>query len=576
MDASNLAAYYNSLFVISVTVIGVGIASVIALTQILSPLLAFKSTQRLLQSWDFVSTTALLLLVTLISASANYFLSIGKHNLITFVDFHTEAIVTNDWFVLMCLLLLIASFVLMANWIIKEARYLITENALSFLKETIPKDTVKEYFETMNSPIPMPPIRLTFVGEDEPAEDEKSDEELNEEYEQRKAKFEQDKKKFEKMDNPLLPLEAYLMQAIRRSDLQATTKTLDAFIEYYLEQIDQKNGKGLSSHLTQYYATALGNAVELADSIGMQSIVQQIIISSQKLSDRLLEKREVGAINNLVTLWQDVADTHMQKHPTTFKAVMSVFRSVGESILSDKEIKIEQNETLNNICRALGWLGERMLTKSPPEKKLIMNNDYQTEFNALMNAVFGIGWEYHRSRPDSYPLIFFDALYVIADKLAPYCTDEQASYDGSDGLFSLMHDVRSFAEVAIIAGNASGTALALRGVNDHMKIAKKNNLDDQVKYCLESILEIGAYAASAHLDDKVEFLMTSDGTVKGEATKIIVENHYGYDLSHAASELIIKFDKVKDYDELKKYLIEVGDAIGTNFGLRLKKEDEKS
>src|SRR5690606_11620320 len=128
---------------------------------------------------------------------------------------------------------------------------------------------------------------------------------------------------------------------------------------------------------------------------------------------------------------------------------------------------------------------------------------------------------------------------VIADKLAPYCTDDQATYDGNDSLFSLMHDIRSFAEAAIMAGNARGVALALRGIHDHLKIAKKNNLDEQVKHCLESILEVGAYAASAHLEDKVDFLMTSDGTVESEAIRLIIENHHGYDLSHAARELII-------------------------------------
>lgn len=154
--------------------------------------------------------------------------------------------------------------------------------------------------------------------------------------------------------------------------------------------------------------------------------------------------------------------------------------------------------------RGLGWLGERLLDASAPEKSELMLNDNATQFNAIMNAVLNIGYEMNSHRSDVYPLIYFDCLHVIANKLAQY-VDTAKEYNGNS-LFSLMYDVFSFGEAAVFKGSVRGVSLAVLRLEEHIRIADENSNEKHKQNVLESMFRLGGIAFGESLKGSADFL----------------------------------------------------------------------
>ncbi|HMI09502.1 MAG TPA: hypothetical protein VK497_03865 [Candidatus Saccharimonadales bacterium] len=570
---SDLSGYYNSLFVIQVTVFGIGFAGLIALMQVLRPLLSFKSTQRMIKGVSFVTTSILLVISILSTSLATLLLSLDRHNYLWF-NAHSDAIVHSEWFAILNLLLVISTFIGLALAIIQETKYLIPSNALDFLSKQTTPDAIKSYFEDAYLPMPTPPIHIRFFNATADDTDERSDEEINAEYEKKLEDYNRRKTKIADKENPLLPLESYLMQAVRRDDLQASQAALRSLEKVIIDVTKSKHHKILYE-LVKYYSAIIDNCIELAGAHGLQSVLLEAVESTDRIATALVERKSVNELNPLIDLWQDVGDEYMGKQPAVFRSVMSAIRSAGEGIINETSIETEKmKETADNIDRCLGWLGERMLSGSKPEEKMLMNIMYETEFSALMNAVLGVGYAFERSRPDMYPLIHYDCLYVIADKLAPYCVDSERDTDNRNTLFSLMYEIKTFAERTIDEGNIRGASLSIMRLKEHYDIAKKNNLEEQMEHCLVAMMDVGAYAAGSKFRGAAEFLRTK--SIPDEAIRLISENIGSVDLSSEAMEIIIKHPTDLEHSDVTDYLIELGDNLGTTFGLNLNPSDKKN
>lgn len=574
--SATLIDLFTTLFVISITVIGIAIAGIIALTQVLQPLLTFKSTQRIIRNGIFKVTSFLLICLTAATLLPMFLLSMEEHDYIQGFNLHINEVFASQWYVLFVILLLITSFVLVILVIYQETQYLVPANALKFLKANSNSEAIKHYFEVKYANPPSPIINFAPMFEiiratgskNKAVEEVVDDKKIQDEYAAGLREYEKKKKLARKLENPLLPLESYITQSIRRNDLQTTIDALHVLEETIIQLSNSKDFNKLD-RLVEYYRVVIENGVELAGSLGLQSFIHELIESTSRLSNELIVSRQFSAINQVLEFWQAQADESIGVHPTNFKMIVANIRECGETIVRDKKIKWKDCEDLlDNISRTLGWLGERMLSKGEPEKKAIMNLEYQSEFDALMNAVTGIGWGFHSDRPKAYPLIFFDSLYVIARKLAPYVHADPERNDLSDSLFSLMYELDSFATSAIRAGNVSGASLAILRLKEHIEIAEKNSLEEQKRYVLESIFRVGAYAASYGMVKIADFLTGKDMT---DAVLAIIQKHIGtHNLDHEAREVLIKFDYYKDHKAAMDYLRAAGSVLGTNFGLNLK------
>jgi hypothetical protein len=295
----------------------------------------------------------------------------------------------------------------------------------------------------------------------------------------------------------------------------------------------------------------------------------ETVDSSDRVASKLIEAAQIATLNPLVDFWRYSADIHQGTSPNVCKRIMATMRGCGEMLLSDEDLESKDIEdTFDNIDRSLGWLGERILAKGEPERATLMSSEYETEFSSLLNALLGIGWSLSSKRPDYYPLIHFDSLYAIAKNLAPFAIHPEDGRDNQNTLFSLMYELRTFAESALRENNQRGAALALIRFKEHLTIASENGLQKQAKSCLAEVMDVGALAASYGATDKVDFL--GNQTIEDHAIKLLVENIGSHDLSSDASELVIKSPPGGDYKAVMSFLKKAGMALGTDFGLNLK------
>lgn len=579
MEVGNLITLYTSLFVTTIAVAGIAIGGVIALTQVLQPILSFKSTQNLIKGKVFKITIFAIVVCLLLTAIPMILLTISSYNLLRSYDLGSYELLTSPAYLVIAVTALLFTLGLLVWLIYVETRYLVPDHALKFIQTNTDKEKIKEYFITKYAEPPSPMMKLVrFLNfkedeEEKSEEEEKAEEEKAErEYKQAIENYEKNKKKADKLDNPLLPIESYLIQSIRRNDNQTLVKSLKTYEEVIIACLEDDTKDKYSTNLVQYYKATLENAIELAASLGLYSIVLEILDSTQRLTTKLVDLKKFGALNKLQELWREQADANINSQPQIFKMCMAVLRDTGERIMRNKKIKLnDSSECLDNIFRSLGWIGERYLANNTPEKRAIMNSDYQTEFNALMNAVLAFGWEYQRERVDEYPLIYFDCLYVICKRLVKYYDPkDEETHDISDTLFSLMYEHDTFGQAAIRAKNVSGASLALRGLNDHLTIFREAGFDELVKYTLESILRLGAFAASQDFTEASDFIsLYGDKTFPEAVIEKLEKGYQGEDLSKEAREIMIKIDFHKNYEATQKYLIEVEKALNIDFGMNL-------
>lgn len=577
VEFSGLVDLYTTLFVLAITALGVLMAAIIALTQLLESFLVSKSARRVVYSRVLVASFVLIGIAGIVALAPMVLLSIQSHNFIPQIDLGMDAIFTGHWYIFMSVIFFIMATIGVVVFIYRASQYLIPVNAIAFLRDSQKYENIANYFQKGSATKPLPPMRFSFIlGDDEEDPDnDKSDEAKEKQYRKDLKKYESDQVRLAAMENPLFPLEAYLIRSIRDGNVTIARKTLEAFEEIIKNSIADKNFKG-DYALISYYKTVLENADELAQSVGLQSVSLELLDSSSRVADMFIQYQLYPQINVLLEYWQALASEAMRKAPTVFKRSVDIMSDVGRSMLRVKNTTWEQiGDLVDNISRSLGWLGERLLDQPPERRALMLNTDYSTEFDAVMNAVSEIGWGIRSDRPEMYPLIHFDSLFVIANKLASYVTDDEYNNDNGNSLFSLMYDVYSCGEAAILAKNMEGACLALLRLEEHCKIAEEHGLEKHKQQVLNEILRLGALAAGKDLQGIAHFMISRNASSLSEAATDVLSKHVrGYDLNHEAHEIMIKLvTGGNDYEKVKQYLAKTGHVLGTDFGMNLSSEE---
>lgn len=576
-NLSELISLYTNLFVITITIVGILLASIVALTQLLEPFLVSKSAQRLIRPTTLIFSAIFLTLSTIATLLPMTLLSIGSHDFIKGVDFRSNDIFTNQLYVVLSVSLLIVSAALVTVFISRASRYLVPTNALAYLRNGHKKGAVVSYFQKSAAARPVQPFRVKTMFDDSEGglitisqskdEDDKSAEK---QYQLDLRKYEADKEKLAKMENPLFPLETYLTRSIQRGNITIVVNTLKSFEDIIGDLIKDKENEGLEA-IIRYYKTVLENAHELAQSVGLQSISLELLNSSSRVADELLESQKYTHLNTLLEYWKPLAGESLGDNPMLFRKTVGIIGEVSSSVIRQKDGQWDDMGTfVDNVSRSLGWLGERLLEKGAPERRTIMHDDYETEFGVLVNAVLGIGWELHSNRADIYPLIYFDCLYVIAKKLAPYAkADEGKDRDNSNTLFSLMYDVFSFGEAAIVAGNLDGAVLSLLRLDEHLEIAEDNDMRELRQHILDEIFRLGALAAGNEMQGLPYFLHSRGGNLAEAAINTLKKRSLGYNLDGEAREILIKASTNTNHEKIREYLFQAGQELGTDFGMNL-------
>ena len=249
---------------------------------------------------------------------------------------------------------------------------------------------------------------------------------------------------------------------------------------------------------------------------------------------------------------------------------------MGKAIFPDQD-NTTKHEILNEVFRSLGWLGERLLEKSGVETKPLMyDEDYETSYGALFNAIMEFQWDYQNNHPKSYPLIYFNAIGVVFNGLITELKRNSSKVTRSkisEHIFDLIYTYSSFARAAIDAGNGDGASLAtlrlIEGYNKLKENADESLLDKNARDAIGLMIDVAFHAAGQPLKNtKAGFL--SEG-IEERLFNILSEIPTAY-ASVLDSEIMEDYFHSYNHkypDALKSFIKRLGMARETNFGLNL-------
>lgn len=302
------------------------------------------------------------------------------------------------------------------------------------------------------------------------------------------------------------------------------------------------------------------------------SFIFEAVESSHRVALTLIEI-DPALTTSIQAYWENTAQDSMGEYPLVFKRIMESYRECGELILKmDKSTRREAYPPVEDIFRSLGRLSERYLESHAPERKTIMQDPHGTEFGSLVNTALSFGWVYSNSNAEtSYPLIYFDMLYVIGKRLIDYYkpSNDSDSYasDISNTLFSLMYEHLSYGEAACLAKNNDGAWLAARGLKYFIDIFESSKCGDRLKkYALDAVLGLGA---AAYVNDVKRDKGGLLGSVQDYILEVLRNHSAGVDLSNEGFEIYIK-SSGDDMEKTSEYLKTVGPILDTNFNLNLR------
>lgn len=595
METGNLLNYYNTLFGIEIAIFGIISAVILVFIQLVYSNYSYRHISHILANrWlklYFVFSTIDLL----ITSAGSYFLSLGHHDIFPGIYLGTDLIITNQFYALVCLLLIFLSISFFIILIVKDITYLQPHRAIFLLLKNTTYDQIKEYLWKKYGLEPPYNLRIRFAGTilddlKRPKETKKAREarlkkqyqKEDEELKRVEAEIKVINARVQNAEDPLLPIRDMMIQFVKRADLSSleeSSNLIGDITTSFFKSLPKttKSWKAediLAARYTDHLIELLETVVEVADKEQLESAKRIIIESSHKIALHLYEANYFGELDKIEEFWQRTADKSIGNSTILFQNIIKYYQEIGEKLfksLSDKDSKIEENERIiENLFRYIGWLGERLLIKLPLEESpLFQNYEYSTEYDTYYNCLLTFSSIYDREQPKLYPLIYFDALYVVLKRLAKiYKTDQKSRLD--ENIFSIAYSFASFAENAIPAENGRGASLAAIRIKESYDELKKEGLDKEANDVIKLLVRIGMLAA-VH---KVK-LKAADFMSKSLDMWVIEELvNSGEEISGEVSESYIKL-MGGDHDKRWAFIVELGMRMGTNFGFMFDPADGK-
>lgn len=579
----NLQNFYSTLFEIEITIFGIISAVIFVFIQLVYTYYSYNHIGQILKNkWliIFYICIILSLILSAVGALVQTF-SIQKYLLE----------ITNEYiYGLLCLSLIFISLSVLTIFVIKNISFLQPHRAIFLLSDTINFKKIRDYlWHKYELELPYN-LQFKFVFTDDLKEA------ISESYEQKieeshKFQLAEDqkieainkeinkiKKKTTNAEDPFIPIRDMMIQFIKRYDLNSlaeskllVTKIIKSFLSNIPKDIekDWSPNNVLSKNFTQYILEFLSTILEIAEKEKLESAKKIILNICFEYSSECFNYGFYDEIILIDKFLLQVADDSIGKSSIVFIDIMNHYKDTGEKALDLIYKNQDQNdhqyqEIIKDVCKAIGWLGERLLTRLPLENSpLMMNFDYSTEYDSLLNCLFTFDHYYCNKLPQQYPLIFFDTIIVILSKLVLIVSKNNTNRSLGDHIFDLSYTFAEFAESAIEVGNSDGAALAalnLKEAYTEILDAKLSNLANDV---LKSFIKIGMLAAgSKNLLKEVDFM---DKPLDIWIADVIVNS--GVDIEASVIDNYIHAFGVPDHDAIWEWIVSLGMRLRTNFGL---------
>lgn len=517
-----LINYYNTLFGIEIAVFGIISAVILVFIQLVFSNYSYKHIGQILNNWLLKLFFVLCTIDLLLTTTGGYFLSIGKHDLIPFIDFNIQNIITNQFYVISCVVLIFISISFFIILIVKNITYLQPHRAIFLLAKGVTYKNIRDYIWKTSKIAP--PINIKVVLVDSTTKKEENSDPLkflDNNDEEIEKEIEDIKKKTRKSEDPLLPLIDMMVSFIKKTDINSLREANGFIIQISKDFIENASKDRftwthkdiLISFYNPYIFNHLQTLIDLADKEKLETAKISLLEISYEISTMLFEKDYFDEINQILFFWKNSADSALGNSPVIFKEIIKYFDIIGNNTLSSlkdrpsKKQRDERDALVDHIFQNIGWLAERLVMKDVIEEIPIMYSQrLSTEYEVLFNSLINFGDKYSEKYFMTYPLIFFDAVSVFIKRLIEKQL-RKYSKSISENIYSLALSFSSFAESALNGENATGAALAITEIEKTYRELKVANFDSDALSVVKTLIHIGIIAANKKSSlDIVEFI----------------------------------------------------------------------
>lgn len=596
MDYSSLASYYNNLFTIQVTLIGIIIAALFVFIQLTYSTFTFKQIMYLVTDKFFISTIILSLFTLSGIGIASFSLSVNSHNFIPNYNLGTRSFFINETIAALAMVLTLSSIVLFIFVAIKNIKYLNSRDIVMLIINKIQIDEFK-YFLTNKYGIELPYInkfRFNVVISNPVKTDEKienwgiSEEEYQKNIAKEKELTNQKEAYLIKIrkykENPIESIFELLVKTFDEKNLNTTIEIITRLLEKIDLLIDEKYLKkspddwdmdsGILKSLIIYLREKVDDLLFSYPSLDYKRYRRPVISLIEEVANRLIQRRLVVDVKPLFDLIERYTDVYITESPEEFKHEIGFYEKNAKYILENYSQEIKDNvhefdDLLNEIFRKVGWLTERLIQKKELEFGTRMPNlTYASQIDAIRSLYAEVSHIYGHENKNLYPLIFFDAINVSIHAL--YDIKKRDQKGVSQILEEWIFDIYSIGTDHAKEGNTSTAWISAINLQEILQIALLKK-DHEIQ---ERIID---YLIGIFFECKLSINDTESRSPIPTIKKVLIENIRNFKrvIDQSVSDRYIRHDYKEDFNTQKIRLIELGDLLDTDFGLRLKNAEEK-
>lgn len=584
----SIVSFYNNLFAIEIAVFGIIAAAIFVFLQIVYSQFSYREVYRIFKNVFLILYLIISISALLVTAAGSLLLSFPGLNPILWANL-TPSDIFRNWVVASSLLSsFLLSLTLFAVFTFSNISSIRPSRVALLISKRIGNDQIKNYLLKKYG-IPAPDSWLFLlrqyggdfalihstglesderheISEEERAQIESKKRQLEKTLSENKKTYEKVKKVVENAQDPMEPLDALMLKAINNVDLatiheiQSVLLRISAdFIGSYKDDRDSKEWSpysGINQKYLENLTELLRVHLSMCDRQKLDPVKIRILETSEKIANQVIAAN-ANEINVILTFWKETADNAIGKSREIFSEVIQLYRSLANYAFK-KGIE-DNNNWLDEIFRDLGWLGERLISRQGIEEKPLMRDHYYyNEYDQLFEALLSFRSEYNDKYPTSYPLIYFDAVYVIFRQLLSIFKKSQSGRL-RENIFDCIYIYSSFAEAAILKGNSRGAALATARLKEGYDKLVSEGLEESAKEAIGLLARIGGMAAHHRNKlEKVDFL----------SNKPI--DQYVMDILETSQLRDAVISEVREsymhLDSDRGFMIEMGKRLQTNFG----------
>jgi hypothetical protein len=508
-----LQSFYNNLFAVEITILGIVTAAILVSLQVLYTNYSHNQTRSLFKSplvvFYFLLTPCLLALTAL----SGLLLSIENHNFFSKVDFQSNYFLTNPYFSLFLLtyffgVLFIGFFIIQKSIKLLDPHTLISEHRKSLTNANVRNSLFKKYgvpepsYFTFDKPL-LEKLLPELQADDKEVKDRKNE---------AQALVIKTKKSILKADDYLEGLSVVLIKAIGNVDIKTVRSGTEGIVDIVRsflrflkdseENVVWSPNTQLPNYLSMYVAETLKLQIETCEKVQVTTLASYFIAMSKDVALEFIEQGYFSCIKFILVEWKFLANKAiLTGNQALFKEIIASYREIGNTLMEVSEGDQEKgHRELNEVFKSVGWLSERLLTQKELEIRPVMyESDYSSEYDSLVEFILHFSDKYKFKFPQLYPLIYFDLILVFFEKLlvvyrseavkeTPYKKETLTELEHT--FFNCIYAISSFGEDAVSVQNVNGVMLAVLRLKELNEQIVQDPSDKLLEYIVSEMVDL--------------------------------------------------------------------------------------